>query len=31
VAIVRGYQPPLSFAAGTGSDLIMAAGRDLFR
>jgi coenzyme F420-0:L-glutamate ligase/coenzyme F420-1:gamma-L-glutamate ligase len=31
VAIVRGYQPPLAAAPGTGRDLIMDAERDLFR
>jgi coenzyme F420-0:L-glutamate ligase/coenzyme F420-1:gamma-L-glutamate ligase len=31
VAIVRGYEPPLPAAAGTGRDLIMEPERDLFR
>jgi coenzyme F420-0:L-glutamate ligase/coenzyme F420-1:gamma-L-glutamate ligase len=31
VAIVRGYQPPLSDEPGSGRDLIMAPERDLFR
>ena len=31
VAIVRGYLPPLASGAGTGRDLIMDPGRDLFR
>ncbi|MBA3450239.1 MAG: coenzyme F420-0:L-glutamate ligase, partial [Chloroflexia bacterium] len=31
VAIVRGYQPPLPAAPGTGRDLIMDPERDLFR
>ena len=31
VAIVRGYEPPLVAAAGTGRDLIMGPERDLFR
>jgi hypothetical protein len=31
VAIVRGYQAPLSADPGSGRDLIMAPERDLFR
>jgi coenzyme F420-0:L-glutamate ligase/coenzyme F420-1:gamma-L-glutamate ligase len=31
VAIVRGYEPPLPAAPGTGRDLIMDPARDLFR
>ena len=31
VAIVRGYEPPLVAAPGTGRDLIMGPERDLFR
>ena len=31
VAIVRGYRSPLASAPGTGRDLIMDSGRDLFR
>lgn len=31
VAIIRGYEPPLVAAPGTGSDLIMGPERDLFR
>ena len=30
-AIIRGYEPPLVAAPGTGSDLIMGPERDLFR
>jgi coenzyme F420-0:L-glutamate ligase/coenzyme F420-1:gamma-L-glutamate ligase len=31
VAIVRGYRSPLADAPGTGRELIMDPGRDLFR
>ncbi|HEU0115937.1 MAG TPA: coenzyme F420-0:L-glutamate ligase [Thermomicrobiales bacterium] len=31
VALIRGYQPPLAAAPGTGRDLIMDPTRDLFR
>ncbi len=31
VAIVRGYAPPTASPPGTGRDLILGAGRDLFR
>jgi coenzyme F420-0:L-glutamate ligase/coenzyme F420-1:gamma-L-glutamate ligase len=31
VVIVRGYEPPVAAAAGTGQDLILDASRDLFR
>lgn len=31
VAVVRGYQPPLSQNPGVGRDLIMSSDRDLFR
>lgn len=31
VAIVRGYEPPLAAAHGTGRDLVMGPERDLFR